>query len=147
MGVLRTAVAGALLLAACGPGPTSAPATEPTASPAPTVTVYRLVGSVTLRTEYLNIDSERGCFGTGGYDDIARGLGVVVRDGAGVVLATGALGKGRIVAALQCGFEFVVEAVPAAAFYSIEVGHRGEITYSFADVEAAEWYVELSLGD
>ena len=142
----RTLLAVALLVAACAPGPTPVPPTaEPTA--APTVTAYRLVGSVTLRTEYLNIESERGCFGTGGYDDIARGLGVVVRDGTGVVLATGALRKGRIIASYSCAFEFVVEAVPDAAFYSIEVGHRGALTYSRADLEAAEWFVELSLGE
>lgn len=43
-------------------------------------------------------------------------------------------------------FRFTPIAVPAAAFYSVEVSHRGAITYSRADMLASGWTVALTLG-
>jgi hypothetical protein len=34
-----------------------------------------------------------------------------------------------------------------ADFYSVEVSHRGEITYSRDELEAAGWSIDLTLGE
>ncbi len=45
----------------------------------------------------------------------------------------------------RCSLAFEVE-VEKSDFYSVAVGHRGDTTYSRADLEAADWSVQLSLG-
>lgn len=81
--------------------------------------------------------------GTGGYSDIAVGTSVVVKDQSGTVLATGHLsfksGNG-------CHWNLKVTDIPDASFYQVEVSHRGAITYSRADLDKANWEINLSLG-
>lgn len=36
--------------------------------------------------------------------------------------------------------------MPGAAFYTIEVGRRGALTYSAAELDARGWTVALTLG-
>jgi hypothetical protein len=93
------------------------------------------------------------CYGTGGYDDIESGLRVVVNDGEGKTLATGRLGTSSYEQNPQypilgeCVFPIEVpEGLPRADFYSIEVGSRGELTYSYDEMEANGWTVSFSLG-
>lgn len=143
-----------VVVAGCGTGAPSAPAatvaTAVTPAPSPTSAAsHRLTGTFTLN-DRPEIGANATCHGTGGYDDIREGLGVVVRDGAGVVLATSALGPGAYVDVARlygCRFLFFVPDVPDAPFYAIEVGHRGELTYSKAELEAAGWSVAFTLGD
>jgi hypothetical protein len=70
------------------------------------------------------------CHGAGGYDDIAAGTQVTIKDQAGAIIATGALDGGTWFSGTKesCGFHFVVSKVPDATFYSIEVSHRGALT-------------------
>lgn len=88
-----------------------------------------------------------------GYSDIQEGAQVVVRDGEGSTLATSSLEEGRAYGtqseAFQgpCVFSFEVRDVPESDFYTIEVSHRGEITYSREELESAGWTAELTLGD
>jgi len=97
--------------------------------------------------------SDDDCRETGGYDDVR--MDVVVRDESGAIIATdrtealppkedGNAGE-RQRERWTCRYAFTVT-VPDAPFYTVEVGNRGEQTYSRADLEAAGWSVELTLG-
>lgn len=90
-----------------------------------------------------------GCQGSGGYDDIAEGATVVVRDAKGDRVAVGQLGPGEGVdanlgiEAAYCRFAFKVPDVDSdSKILSVEVTHRGEITFKRADAGA----VEVTLG-
>jgi hypothetical protein len=88
------------------------------------------------------------CWGDEGYKDMTEGTAVVVRDESGTTIAAGRLGVGAYTRdGGDCIFEFTIDDVPEAAFYSVEVADRGEITYSADELEAADWSVELSVGD
>lgn len=102
-----------------------------------------------IQGEFTLLDSDTAsndCVGTGGYNDIAPGVSVTVRDGSGSTLATGRLGEGEALTGLGCTYKFNVE-VPDAAFYRVEVSHRGELEYSKAELENADWKVDASLGE
>lgn len=87
------------------------------------------------------------CRGEGGYDDIRAGTEVVVRDGDGSILATAALEQGsRAIQSSVCVFAFTVGGLPEADFYTVAVGRRGDLTYSFDDLEQAGWFISLELG-
>lgn len=131
----RLAFVTVLLLAACAP-----------AAPAG----HTITGTMTLDAEGVDPGDTNtpGCRSKGGYEDIAEGAQVVVKDGAGSVLATTALGGGTQTVTdpgADCVFEFSV-AVPDAEFYSIEVTHRGALTYSRVELEERGWTVSFSLG-
>lgn len=83
------------------------------------------------------------CQGMGGYDDIAEGATVVVRDSKGARVGLGALGAGEGVGDTGCRFAFKVPEVDSdSKILSVEITHRGEITFKRADAGA----VEVSLG-
>lgn len=83
------------------------------------------------------------CAGSGGYDDITEGVQVVVRNSKGEKIALGELARGLVSTEGQCTFRFNIEDVPASSgLYSIEVSHRGEITFKESDSDR----LELTLG-
>jgi len=139
---------------ACGIGGSGQKAT-------PTPSTHTLHGSISLTPDDRDFSWEldKPCSGSGGYSDLAGGTQVVVKDGSGSIIATGHLNEGtganpyvykgtpdpEIVD--SCSFSFDVEGVPDSDFYSIEVGHRGAMTYSRAEMESMSWTLELSLGD
>lgn len=86
------------------------------------------------------------CIGTGGYRDINAGATVTVYDATGKVVAVGSLGEGtRDSGAIYCRFPFSIPEVPDNSdFYSVEVSHRGEVTFP-AD-RARNGDVHLSIG-
>ena len=128
----------ALLLLGCTPG----------VSPSPTVTTNTLLGSFELHGANAFTKGGPTCEGTGGDDDIAVGAQITVKDEAGAIIATGALGSGTSTTNVTvCTFHFTVADVPDVAFYSIEVSHRGELTYSAAEMAAKNWQVAFTLGD
>jgi hypothetical protein len=87
------------------------------------------------------------CIGKGGYDDITVGAGVVIVDGTGTTIAVGHLGEGIYDKnATSCTFDFTVEDVPSAKFYSIRIGRRGGPTFSLEELEELDWTMDLSLG-
>ena len=86
------------------------------------------------------------CTGVGGYDDLHAGTAVVVKDETGKVLATGSLAGGKIISLETCQWTFDVANVPDAQFYQVEVSHRGNVTFSRADLDNTGWKVALSLG-
>lgn len=88
------------------------------------------------------------CFGKGGYDDIQTGLRVVVTNGDGKTLATGSLGESKYNASeYDCAFPIVITTpLPKADFYSVEVGSRGKLTYSYDEMAQRGWTVAFTLG-
>lgn len=156
-------VAAIVALAACGaappsPSPSPSPTASPTPSPSPTPELLEILGTFTLNSGSTEVSLDTGyCSGTGGYDDIAPGLGVVVKDQSGTILATGALSFLRFDGASDpdlpgigfgsCTFSFRIRSVPRATFYEVEVGHRGGLTYSYDELRQRSWHVELTLGD
>lgn len=85
------------------------------------------------------------CSGTGGYSDIRSGTNVVLKDGDGKLLSTGSLGSGAG-SGNDCVFEYSLNDVPEVPFYTIEVGKRGDLSYSLADMKSMGWSVDLTLG-
>ncbi|MCH9036369.1 MAG: hypothetical protein IH860_03485 [Chloroflexi bacterium] len=131
-------------------------------------------GTLTLSDEDTLWSHGAPCSGSGGYDDIREGAQVVVKNEEGEVIATSSLqqGTGRdlLVALLEAadelegketptsasgfeGLELVVcvlpfeVAVPNAAFYSVEVSHRGELSYSREELDEIDWSVDFELGN
>lgn len=105
---------------------------------------HTLTGSFVLLAETSGTDEN--CYGTGGYSDVQSGVTVTVRDGSGTTLATGRLGPGDRVGRTMCEFPFEVTDIAQADFYAIEVGRRGELTYSHTEMEGVGWDVGFSLG-
>lgn len=119
-----------VLLASCATDtPTVAPDTE-------------VVESVTVSGTLLLIDSDirragGECHGTGGYADITAGAQVVIRDRDGTTVGLGSLDPGRPESRVECRFGFVVDDVPAGrGIYSVEVSHRGEVSFNEDDADA-----------
>jgi hypothetical protein len=79
-----------------------------------------------------------------GFGDITTATGVTVTDGNNQVIATGVL-TGGVMDTEGCHFDFQIT-VPDTAFYQITVSHRGALTYSFAQMQAAAWQVSSKLG-
>jgi hypothetical protein len=108
---------------------------------------HSLQGSIALHSigTFGSKSIGENCFGTGGYNDLAAGAQVTIRDETGKVLATGHLDEGKTKSASECDFAFNLD-VPDAKFYQVEVSHRGQVTYSADDLEKAGWRVQLTLG-
>lgn len=88
------------------------------------------------------------CYGFGGYDDMQGGTDVTVRDGDGSLVGTSRLQEGEIAEVdgdfQVCSFKFLVK-VEDAAFYEVEVSHRGGLTYTKDELETEDWEVFASL--
>ena len=154
LGALAIAIIAAAVLVGCGGGNGEGgasegrvPAEPETHSLAGKVAVEPTEGEMYQALQVARYIGEDGCVGIGGYSDVQEGAQVVVKDGEGAILAVSSLGAGRIVVPpLACLFPFAVEGIPLRDFYSIEVSHRGALSYSYADLEARGWIVKLTLG-
>lgn len=81
------------------------------------------------------------CWGEQGYDDIRQGAQVVIRDSTGAKVALGALEQGTLTArsdpyySAPCEFPFTVDDVPVGkgGVFSVEVTHRGEVSFEQGD--------------
>lgn len=92
------------------------------------------------------VTAGEACVGRGGYADLNSEADVVIKNEDGKIIATSKLGQGKIEQG-ACRFTFAVEGVPEASFYSVEVSHRGELTYSRDELEEDGWSVALNIGD
>ncbi len=134
------------------PAPTPLPSPTPLPTPTPAPAGDQGDGTYLLRGYLMLFDRnavERSgeCYGAGGYSDIGSGVQVVVRDGNNNVMGVGKLVADETSASGQgCSFEFEVE-VQESEFYQIEIGHRGEMVYSFEELEERDWIIGLSLGN
>lgn len=112
-----------------------------------TVGTKAVEGSLVLK-EMTNVDNPT-CRGRESYDDINEGAQVVVKDETGAIIATSSLSGGTPVTANlggYCQFTFQVTVPADRDFYSFEVSHRGELTYSNAEMESMGWTVAFELG-
>lgn len=89
------------------------------------------------------------CSASGVYGDITAGNTVTVRDDTGKVVGTAALGSGTLgfTSTAVCVFTFTVPDVPAAKFITVEVGHRGSLTISGADLDTQHWSVQFQASE
>jgi hypothetical protein len=89
------------------------------------------------------------CFASGGYGDIKTGVDVVLRNEAGAIIGTAALGAGSTSDPgpyVTCNFAFEIMGVPDAKFYVIKIGRRDGPTYSLDEMTAKSWNITLTLG-
>jgi hypothetical protein len=113
-----------------------------------TPTTMTVTGSLllTYSTGVLNLD-DVNCQGMGPYDDIKPGSQVVITDQSGAVVATAALGTGKLIGSgltRQCQFSFTANSVPKGhTFYGIQLGRRGSIQYTESDLDRGP---QLKLG-
>jgi hypothetical protein len=137
------------------------------AKPTPTPETFTLKGAVTLSGDTKSYTWEPGepCSGSGGYSDLRGGSDVVVKDREGTVIGKGSLGSGVGVAVRQdcgapgehplcdpmggrvCKLSFTVDGIPRSDFYVVEMGKRGQFTYSFDEIQSQDWSVEYAIGD
>ncbi|XGV99642.1 MAG: hypothetical protein ACAF41_11975 [Leptolyngbya sp. BL-A-14] len=86
---------------------------------------------------------------SGGFDDLNAGAQITVLDSSGKMIALGSLGEGKVVKSDRdsnlCVFPFVIDKVPESDFYSVELGHRGKLTFSGKELETKGWMVHFSL--
>lgn len=115
--------------------------------------------------------SALNCSGTGGYDDFRAGMDVTVRDGDGSLLAAGSVRHPEDIDELV---EFLIAAgesdsvsdarkwirdteriscylvweldVPKSEFYVVEIGRRGDLTFTHEELVEQNWMVVTSLG-
>jgi hypothetical protein len=110
---------------------------------------YQIKGSLRLVDSKI-AGSDDYCYGTGGYKDIQGGMSVTIRDGKGGILATGNTESGKRPTGefsnVQCVFSFQLDNVPKSDFYSVEVGRRGQLNFSYEEMKSKNWEVDFSLG-
>jgi len=158
-----TAFVTAFVVAACSTAaatPTPAAAT-PTPVPSASPTTYQILGTFTLIDASVTWSGPRdgdgypvngdACAGSGGYSDFGPAWTSWLTNEKGEVIGTAPTTPGPLTTMRSTGWWFVCEVdfavpVPAAKFYSIEVGHRGTTTYSFDQLATSNWRVSLALG-
>ena len=87
--------------------------------------------------------SETSCEGAYGYSDIGHDTPVTVKNGKNEILATTTLGQGRADSA-TCNFSFSFPVTEGQDRYVVSVGHRGEFSFTFAQLRAHG--VQIRLG-
>lgn len=96
------------------------------------------------------VGTDSNCYGTGGYEDIQGAMPVTIKDGQGKILALGKTSDGKRpkgqYSIVTCNFNFQVNNVPKSDFYSIEVGRRGQLNYSYEELKNKNWKVSFSIG-
>lgn len=108
---------------------------------------YAITGSIELFDPDGAFDSGGPCTGTGGYNDLRQGATVTISDGAGNVLGLGRLSSGMGMTSVVCRFTFTVEELPRSDFYQVDVAGRDAPSYTFEEMQAANWTISLSIGD
>ncbi|WP_371417598.1 hypothetical protein, partial [Anabaena sp. UHCC 0187] len=93
--------------------------------------------------------TDSNCYGTEGFKDIEGGMPVTVKDGQGKIISLGKTSYGKRpkgeYSSVRCIFYFQVNNVPIVNFYSIEVGRRGQLNYSYEELKNKNWKVSFSL--
>lgn len=120
-------------------------------STASKTTTRSLSGTLTLSPgAFVDPENDGICHGRAGYRDIIEGAAVVISDEHGDVIATTDLSAGTTVkgefAPSGCDFTFQADGLADAKFYKVEATHRGQVTYSKADLVRKGWAVHLTVG-
>lgn len=90
-------------------------------------------------------DSKQICQGRNGYADLTYDMPVTVTNAEGKIVGIGKTDFGEWVDG-HCNFNYKVENIPKSDFYSVEVGHRGKVNYSFSDIVQNNWHVSQQIG-
>jgi hypothetical protein len=105
----------------------------------------RLTGTFTLFVS--SQPQAKPCQPQPGFDDIAAGAPVVVRNERGAAVATTTLSPGSPEASKRgCVYKFTAQRLPVSATYTVTVGRRGGLPYSYEDLKKAHWHVAIGLG-
>lgn len=107
-----------------------------------------IVGAFTLKDTDNGFGGANGrpCHGTGGYSDIQEGTQITLSDGNGKVIGTSALESGKVTGPSECDFVFTIKNVPKVDFYKLEISHRGQLSYSYSDLQSTGFLVFPTLG-
>jgi hypothetical protein len=82
-----------------------------------------------------------------GYLDVVAGARVAATDGHGRTLAAGTLSHPKSDPFhLGCVFGFTLKHLPVANSYTIAIGRRDGLTYSYDELAKTGWQVTLNLG-
>lgn len=149
-----------LAIAACGSGGEPEPTPSPTPSPkpataTPTPTVVTVEGSVLLASDAWGEHMEPGitCSGSGGYNDLSGGMEVRLYGDGTLVdfdrISPGVLSRQaaeKWIGVRACTFTFSLDVPEGYRFYSVELGRRGEFTYTFDEIVASE-ALAYTIGD
>jgi len=93
------------------------------------------VGSFTVKDSDFRFFSEgTPCTTSGGYSDVNSSTQVVVLNGSGDQLARTSLGRGRANGDGGCEFVFTVSLTEGEEVYIVEVGRRGQISYTWSEL-------------
>lgn len=117
------------LVSACS---SAAPNDDASPSGASSQSGITATGFIAVRSKGLDAEERFDggpCTALSGYEDIAQGADVVVRDSEGKTVALGALRGGSLTGVEQvdifCRFGFAIPDIPAGqGFYTFEVGNR-----------------------
>jgi hypothetical protein len=101
---------------------------------------------IDTRKEYVSSIASDGtkCHGTHGYSDVGGGTQVIVKNGRGEVLTSTSLGEGHG-DEVNCRFGFTFPITEGQDRYVLSVGHRGEFSYSFEQLQRGG--IEIHLGE
>ena len=153
-----------LFCSSCGQeGDKLSSSVEPTTIPTPQATqpsqieTFTLNGKLffgTVEVEKYGYPQGQECSGGRGYDDIVGNIPIVVKDGMGRIIATSKTesGKYQWVSSspdgplVQCVFSFYPINLSKSDFYVVLLGNRGEMTFSFEDLQNKNWTIEFALG-
>ncbi len=72
--------------------------------------------------------------------DVQEGRDVLIKDGAGNIIGKTQLETG-VRKGVSCQFGYVLDGVPDAQFYVIEIGSHKSQVYSLDDMKKADWKV------
>jgi hypothetical protein len=113
-------------------------------SPSATDEKFSAGGSLLVFDHVVKVDDR--CEGSGGFMDIHPGAQVVIRDASGKTVGVGVLDSGYVPPEFRdleypgtagaCSWNFKIGDIPSGAGpYSVEVAHRGEVTFAEADAK------------
>jgi hypothetical protein len=98
------------------------------------------------RKKYVSSITSDGtkCHGTQGYSDVGGGTQVIVKNGRGAILTSTSLGDGHG-DEFNCRFAFTFPITEGQDRYVLSIGHRGEFSYSFEQLQRGG--IEIHLGE
>ena len=117
--------------------------------PAAAHSLHAVTGTVTVYDGKAFPAKTGPCTGSGnGYDDLATGTQVTVKNQAGALVGVGTFGDGKLTGRGGCILSFTVPDVKPADFYQLSTGTgRPPHAVSAIDLAADSWKMDLSVGD
>lgn len=117
----------------------SAGGSDSSSAPAVAATPQKIAGTFTVFGGGTAADA---CAAPG-----ATGEVITVTNAAGTVLTKGTLGTGTPVAIGHgCAYQFAAPRPGAANAYLVEVGDRGRLSFTRAQMAAAHWKLDINIG-